>query len=237
LGSCEYFFVLPANIFCLLFLVTFFFADSERALDKGLSFGFLPSFLLFQLQLLFVVDAVFCFFLLDSCQPLESAQLLILLDLLLQLFSSRENLVSGDVELDHLRALGLLGSEAGLVVQLFEYLVFGFVGRSDLHLIPDSVGIPLNLGFPLGLLGFVVIPLPRDRIIVAFHELLVDSSLLLDLGLEDVKPLLVCSIFEWVVVLDDSWILVGADIATVVERLHMRMHRDLAPSPSLTLVI
>jgi len=99
------------------------------------------------------------------------------------------------------------------------------------------VSIPLNLGFPLGLLGFVVIPLPRDRIIVAFHELLVDSSLLLDLGLEDVKPLLVCSIFERVIVLDDSWILVGADIATVVERLHMRMHRDLAPSPSLTLVI
>jgi hypothetical protein len=73
MGSCEYFFVLPANIFCLLFLVTFFLADSERALDKGLSFGFLPDFPCLQLQLLLVVHAVFLFFLLDFCQLLESA--------------------------------------------------------------------------------------------------------------------------------------------------------------------
>ena len=129
MGSCEYFFVLPANIFCLLFLVTFFLADSERALDKGCSFGFLPGFPFLQQNLLLVVHAVFLFFLLDSCQLLESAQLLILLNLLLELFSSCKNFVSGDVKFDHCRALCLFGSETGLYVLLFEHFVFGFDGR------------------------------------------------------------------------------------------------------------
>ena len=127
--SCEYFFVLPANIFCLLFLVTFFLADSERALDKGCSFGFLPGFPFLQQNLLLVVHAVFLFFLFDSCQLLESAQLLILLNLLLELLSSCKNFVSGDVKFDHCRALCLFGSETGLYVLLFEHFVFGFDGR------------------------------------------------------------------------------------------------------------
>ena len=82
----------------------------------------------------------------------------------------------------------------------------------------------LNLGFPLRLLGLVLRLSGCDRIIVATHKLLVDGPLSLDLGLIVGERIIVSDILQRVAVLDDSWVLVGADIATVVERLHMRVH-------------
>ena len=94
----------------------------------------------------------------------------------------------------------------------------------------------LNLGFPLRLLGLGLLLGLCDRIIVAAHELLVDGPLFLDLGLIVIERSLISDTLQRVTVLHHSWVLVGPDIAAVVERLHMRVHRDLASVPSLALV-
>lgn len=143
------------------------------------------------------------------------------MNLLLQFFPSREDFVPRDVQLDHLIILSLFRAKACLVILLVDYFNLGSCVRSRFHLVPNVVVVLYNLGFPFRLFVLVGRPLGVDRIVVAPHELFVDVPLLLNLILVVIECCLVCSLLDWVVILEHSVVLLWDNIATVIERLHV----------------